>query len=136
MAWRLFVFGTLKRGFPLHARGLYDATYLGPYKTFECFPLVVAGPRFAPMLFNEPGVGFQVNGELYAVGDPTLARIDKIESLGKRGNLRVPIKVEPIEGGASVSAFAYMKARHLADPVHSGYLKTYDDHRFIAPKRR
>jgi len=59
MSQHVFVFGTLKKGFPLHERGLRDAMFLGSYSTRACFPLVIAGPRFAPMMFNEPGVGFR-----------------------------------------------------------------------------
>ncbi|WP_156751099.1 gamma-glutamylcyclotransferase family protein [Mesorhizobium sp. AA23] len=130
MLVNLFVFGTLKRGFPLHKAGLSGAACIGACRTRERFPMLIAGPRFAPMMFNEPGLGFHVRGELYAVDDRALAGLDRIESVGKPGNLRVPIEVEPIEGGPHVLAQAYMKSRRLADPVHSGYLDFYDDRRF------
>nr|WP_245418778.1 gamma-glutamylcyclotransferase family protein [Mesorhizobium sp. WSM3864] len=130
MRVNLFVFGTLKRGFPLHKAGLFGAASLGACRTLERFPMLIAGPRFAPMMFNEPGRGFHVRGELYAVDDRALARLDRIESVGQPGNLRVPIEVEPIEGGPHVLAQAYMKSRRLADPVHSGYLDFYEDRRF------
>ena len=35
---KVFVFGTLKKGFPLHDEGLQTATYLGPYRTVEKYP--------------------------------------------------------------------------------------------------
>ncbi|MCA0010541.1 gamma-glutamylcyclotransferase [Mesorhizobium sp. B294B1A1] len=127
---KLFVFGTLKKGFPLHGEGLSEAAFLGVYRTRERFPMLIAGPRFAPMMFNEPGVGFQVGGELYAVDDRALANLDRMESVGKPGNLRVLIEAEPVGGGAPVSAYVYMKTRHLAAPIHSGYLEDYDDRRF------
>jgi gamma-glutamylaminecyclotransferase len=130
MAHRLFVFGTLKKGFPLHARGLAGLAFQGIYKTLRRFPMFVAGPRFAPMMLNEPGIGFQVHGELYHVEEPDIARLDMIESVGKPGHLRVAIEVEPVEGGPIVPAFAYMKERHLAEPAHSGFLETYNDRRF------
>ncbi|MCA0002632.1 MULTISPECIES: gamma-glutamylcyclotransferase family protein [unclassified Mesorhizobium] len=79
---------------------------------------------------NEPGVGFQVGGELYAVDDRALANLDRIESVGKPGNLRVLIEAEPVDGGPPVSAYVYMKSRHLAAPIHSRYLKDYNDRRF------
>ena len=40
---KVFVFGTLKKGIPLHEEGLQGATYLGPYRTVEKYPMVVAG---------------------------------------------------------------------------------------------
>ncbi|MBZ9742012.1 MULTISPECIES: gamma-glutamylcyclotransferase family protein [unclassified Mesorhizobium] len=127
----LFVFGTLKRGFPLHARGLSGARFLGAYKTRQRLPMLVAGPRFAPMMFNEPGTGYQVLGELYSVDAKRLVKLDRLESIGKPGNLRECISVEPIEGGQPLLALAYFKARHLAEPVHTGYLDCYVDRRFI-----
>ncbi|MBZ9894091.1 gamma-glutamylcyclotransferase [Mesorhizobium sp. BR1-1-6] len=130
MMRKLFVFGTLKKGFPLHGEGLSEAAFLGAYRTRERFPMLIAGPRFAPMMFNEPGVGFQVGGELYAVDDRALANLDRIESVGTPGNLRVLIEAEPVDGGPPVSAYVYMKSRHLAAPIHSRYLKDYNDRRF------
>jgi gamma-glutamylaminecyclotransferase len=136
MTQKVFVFGTLKRGFPLHERGLSGATFLGDYRTRERFPMLIAGPRFAPMMLNEPGLGCHVLGELYEVDERTMADLDQLESVGQPGNLRVPIEVEPAGGGPALSAFAYMKARSLAEPAHSGHLELYDDWRFIAPDRR
>lgn len=56
----VFVFGTLKQGFPLHEQGLSSAEYIGTYKTRQRYPMLIAGSRFAPMMFNEPGVGLHM----------------------------------------------------------------------------
>jgi gamma-glutamylaminecyclotransferase len=134
---RLFVLGTLKRGFPLHSEGLSSATYIGAYRTSDRYPLVIAGPRYAPMMFDEPGVGLHVEGELYQVPWEAFPILDSLESIGKPGNLRIPIRVEPLIGGASCIALAYMKDRLLASPVHSGYLANYlRDDRFVRPDRQ
>jgi gamma-glutamylaminecyclotransferase len=118
----VFVFGTLKKGFPLHQKGLVGARFLGLYRTREGYPMLIAGPWFAPMMFDEPGAGLRVEGELYEVDDSTIAVLDQLESIGKPGNFRVEIETEPTESGAPCSALVYMKARELATPVHSGYL--------------
>ena len=131
----VFVFGTLKNGFPLHRRGLGDATYLGLYCTARSYPMLVAGPWFAPMMFYEPGSGMRVSGELYQV-DPALERLDRMESIGKAGNFRRRIRVVPARRGHSCEALAYFKARFLAVPVHTGYLRSYEDRRFVPPWRR
>ncbi|YCI03326.1 gamma-glutamylcyclotransferase [Ensifer sp. D2-11] len=131
VAQKVFVFGTLKRGFPLHDQGLSVATFLGVYRTRRRYPLLIAGPWFAPMMFNEPGMGCQVMGELYEVDDKTVEKLDGLESVGEPGNFRAAIEVEPIEGGPPCFALAYMKARELADPVHSDHLQVYEDWRFI-----
>lgn len=133
---KVFAFGTLKRGFPLHEEGLRGAIFIGLYKTRQRFPMLIAGRRFAPMMFNEPGTGFHVLGELYQVDEPTLAKLDSLESIGKPGNLRVRIDVIPVAYGPHCSALAYMKERRLAKPLHSGYLESYEDRRFIPFNRR
>jgi len=132
---KLFVFGTLKRGFPLHY-GISGARFFGEYRTVERFPMVIAGPWFAPMMLHELGSGHQVVGELYEIDETGLTRIDQMESIGQTGNLRILIDVAPIRGGMASRAFAYMKSRALADPVHSDYLTSYQDRRLIPPERR
>jgi gamma-glutamylaminecyclotransferase len=131
----VFAFGTLKKGFPLHEKGcLSQAEFLGAHRTRACFPLVIAGPRFAPMMFYEPGTGHRVRGELYRIDDRTLEVLDRLESIGKPGNFRFLIEVEPEKGGIHSWAVAYMKTRSLADPLHSNYLEVYEDRRFICPE--
>src|SRR4051794_9032822 len=132
---KVFAFGTLKRGFPLH-HGLAGARFLGEYRTIERFPMLIAGPWYAPMIFNEPGVGHWVCGELYEVDDACLSRLDEMESVGLPGNFRVAIEVVRPHGGAPCTAFVYMKSRALADPIHTDYLASYQDRRFISPEQR
>ncbi|AJD42599.1 gamma-glutamylcyclotransferase [Rhizobium sp. SEMIA 4085] len=136
MTQDVFVFGTLKKGFPLHEQGLSGAKFLGISRTRQCYPMLIAGPWFAPMMFNEPGIGHHVVGEHYECGEDTIARLDRLESIGIPGNLRVVIDVEPVAGGPICSALAYMKSRKLADPIHSDYLRVYEDRRFIPFDRR
>jgi len=95
--------------------------------------MLVAGPWFAPMMLNQPGKGLRVRGELYQVEDARLAAIDAIESVGKPGNLRLSVEVEPVIGGPALMAFAYMKAPELAMPAHTGLPRRLSDRRFIPP---
>lgn len=136
MVEKVLAVGTLKRGFPLHDQGLSDARYLGDYRTCASYPMLIAGPWYAPMVLNEPGVGRQVKGELYEVEHSTLMALDRLESVGKPGNFREPVEVEPVAGGPAISAFVYMKSRELAQPAHSGYLEVYDDRRFVPFEQR
>jgi gamma-glutamylaminecyclotransferase len=140
---RVFVFGTLKAGFPLHDEALGDTPKLCCGRTVDRFPMFVAGPWFAPMMMDEPGTGLQVLGELYEVDDHRLAAIDRLESMGKPGNYRVLILVEPLDPPAAASAgtapwpaYAYVKSRVLATPVHTDWLENYDDRRFVPFDRR
>jgi gamma-glutamylaminecyclotransferase len=136
-AARIFAIGTLKAGFPLHERGgLATARFLGAYRSVKPYPLLIAGRWYAPMIFDEPGIGRRVTGELYEVSAEGLANLDRLESVGAPGNFRRLIEVEPVNGGAAATAFGFMKARELAEPLHSGYLETYEDRRFIPPEAR
>ena len=111
----VFVFGTLKRGQPLHKCGLAGALLLDDYRTVEPFLLVIAEPWFAPMMFNEPGCRHHVFGEVYRIDASRLHKLDRLESLGKPGNFRIAIEVLPVAAGQPLRAFAYMKSRELAD---------------------
>jgi gamma-glutamylaminecyclotransferase len=133
---KLFVYGTLKRGFPLHAVGLTGQLFVGMYRTVINYPMVVAGPWFTPMMLNEPGRGFRVYGELYEVEISWLPALDAIEHIGEAGNFRASIEVEPVEGGACHDANVYFKARELANPIHTTYLEEYQDRRFVPPWSR
>ena len=129
----VFAFGTLKRGFPLH-HWLDGALPHGPARTVHPHPLVIAGPRFAPMMFPEKNRGLHVFGEVYSVDEVQLARLDQIESVGKPGNMRVPLCVMNLEAREIIEAQAYVKSREIAEPIHSRYLSEYKlDPRFVSP---
>jgi gamma-glutamylaminecyclotransferase len=132
----IFAAGTLKRGFALHEEGLTNATFGGRYRTIEAFPMVIAGPWYAPMILNQPGTGERIVGELYEVPMEILSGLDALESVGQPGNFRITVQVEPVDAGSRASAFMYVKAPVLASPVHSGFLYDYQDRRFIPPSRR
>ena len=69
--FRLFVYGTLMRGEPEHAR-LDGAQALGPATTEACFDLVDLGAE--PALV--PGGTTAVTGEVFAVPPAVLASVD------------------------------------------------------------
>jgi len=127
---RILALGTLKAGFPLHD-ALRGARFLGRFRTVEPFPMFVAGPWYAPMILDEPGTGLQIRGELYEIDDDVLAKLDALESVGKPGNFRRIVQVEPMSGGSALPAFVYIKARELAVPAHTGCLDDYQDRRFV-----
>jgi gamma-glutamylaminecyclotransferase len=128
--------GTLKKRFALHDRGLGSAKYLGTYRTVERFPLVVAGPWFAPMMLDQPGLGLQIRGELYEIDASGLAKLDVLESVGQPGNFRRMVQVEPLTSQSVCWAYCFTKAPELAQPIHTGYLEDYQDRRFVPPENR
>jgi gamma-glutamylaminecyclotransferase len=135
---RVFVYGTLKRGFPNHVPVMEHARYLGRCRTLEAYPLVIGGRWFTPCLLDEPGAGCQVLGEEFEVDEATLTALDALESVGKaRGYHRVQIAVEDAQGGQQRPCWAYLKRRADVPEIHSGPLAEYPpDPRYIVPARR
>ncbi|PZO79340.1 MAG: gamma-glutamylcyclotransferase [Mesorhizobium amorphae] len=130
----IFVFGTLKRGFPLHPK-LHNAAYMGPGRTVEAFPMYVAGGIRGPMMIDRPGRGLRVVGELFGVSPEQLDGVDEAEEIGKPGNFR---RLIPVVTAARqrLDALAFFKDERLARPRASGYLTHYHDGRFLPPKTR
>lgn len=138
MATTIFVYGTLKRGYPNAHIGMPQSTYLGEYRTVERFPLVIGGPWFTPYLINEPGSGFQVTGEVYKVGDAALRELDELESVHlPNGYRRIEIDVEPLSDPARVKAWTYLRARHTIEGIHAGPMEAYPlDPRYVPGPNR
>merc|ERR1719401_2219273 len=89
---RLFVYGTLKRGFTNYQRylGLAEergkAEFIGEAVTLESFPLVVRPAHMppatcGPVLMDCPGKGHPIRGEVFLVDDSTLEAMDILEGV-------------------------------------------------------
>ena len=63
---RVFVFGTLKEGFPNFAtnRGRRVA---GDFVTKERYPFYLVGERHSPWLIDQPGEGERIVGQVFEV---------------------------------------------------------------------
>ncbi|MDP4299341.1 gamma-glutamylcyclotransferase family protein [Leptothrix discophora] len=109
----LFVYGTLKDGFP--NRHLNTGRRVGGrYRTVRPWPLhVVQLPHEdrAPWLLDAPGTGLQVRGEVFEVDETDLQAMDRFEEVGlPTGYVRVAIELEAIDAGPSrLQAHAYLK---------------------------
>ncbi|XP_002520075.2 putative gamma-glutamylcyclotransferase At3g02910 [Ricinus communis] len=115
----IFTYGTLKKGFSNH--GLMqdlmrtgDAVYKGIHRTVDKYPLV-CGPYRVPFLLNLPGASgsHRVTGELYAVTQRGLSRLDELEGITRYHYERLPITVAPVkeDGDAVVEVEAYFAHR-------------------------
>jgi gamma-glutamylcyclotransferase (GGCT)/AIG2-like uncharacterized protein YtfP len=106
-SYPVFVYGTLKRGFPnagqLRAKSMFrgadvgnhvPTSYLGAATTVDCLPLVV-GPFHIPFLLDLPGRSgaSRVCGELYAVTPGALDFLDTFEGVPQRFYARVLLRV-------------------------------------------
>jgi len=128
MRHHLFVYGTLKKGFPNHDNYLGSAKLLGKYQTIEKYPLVLCGARYVPCMFFSPGEGHHVEGELYEVDDECLNRIDALERVADSdGYKRTVIRVGP-SGHPNQNireALAYFMLPEQITDRRSNDLKTY-----------
>jgi gamma-glutamylaminecyclotransferase len=84
MTHRLFVYGTLKRGYPNNPL-LEGSEFLGEAVTVLTYKAVavpaLVGTSF-PVIMPDPS-GKPVAGEIYTVDDATLARLDQLEREGR-----------------------------------------------------
>lgn len=133
----VFIYGTLKKGYPNHDEYLRSEKYLGKYRTIDCFPLVVANKWFAPILLQEPGVGKQVIGELYQVSESKLADLDRLEHTHQpKGYKRIVIEIQSIDKQQQLRVFTYMNERTHVTDISSEYLSEYTDRRYIPMAER
>jgi len=107
----VFVFGTLKDGFPNFAvnRGRRVGSV---FRTLERHPLLLVGARHVPWLIDSPGLGERVAGELYEVDAAALAAMDELEGVGRPdGYQRRTLRVQAATPGDDpvVLAQAYLK---------------------------
>lgn len=83
---RLFVYGTLKRGFYnhrvylQHAEQSKAAKYLGTATTCNRYSMKIVGERCVPALFEEPAET-AIQGEVYAITDSVLEAMDILEGV-------------------------------------------------------
>jgi gamma-glutamylaminecyclotransferase len=107
----VFVFGTLKQGFPNFA--VNQGRRVGSaFRTLERHPLLLVGERHVPWLIDSPGLGERVAGELYEVNAAALAAMDELEGVGRPdGYHRKGLRVQAATPGddAVVLAHVYMK---------------------------
>lgn len=128
MSRLVFVYGTLKKGFPNYAAYMQSAEFAGTCQTVEKYPLMLNGDRQVPCLVNTPGKGFAVSGELYRVDDNCLQRLDELEGLGRPGGyLRcaIDLLVNQGTGPRRCQAQAYLMKPETVDDPRSSHLAQY-----------
>ncbi|MCP4319868.1 MAG: gamma-glutamylcyclotransferase [Hyphomicrobiales bacterium] len=135
---KVFIYGTLKQGFPNHGAGLTSAAYVGRFRTVTAFPLVVGGKWFSPYLLDEPGQGQRVYGEVFQVSDDGLATLDRMEGTDNPlGYRRISVVVVAAEDGTALEAWTDVKDRAMLDGIHSKALAEYGlDPRYVVPAKR
>jgi gamma-glutamylaminecyclotransferase len=133
---KVFIYGTLKHGFPLFDKGLVGARYVGDVETVEPYPLYIAGSFYGPIMLDRPGEGLRVRGELFDIDEDRLRVLDELEDVDHKTSFLSTVEVTPVGGGIPSTAIGYMKTETWLDPIHSGYLADYQDRRFVPPWER
>ncbi|NP_001144083.1 Putative gamma-glutamylcyclotransferase At3g02910 [Zea mays] len=116
----VFVYGTLKRGFPNHSLLVASATpFVGAASTAEPASLII-GPYSVPFLLPTPASassGRVVSGELYAPSPAALAELDALEGTHIGVYERRPITVVVDGSGEVVQAEAYFAHPSYAEAL-------------------
>lgn len=110
----IFVFGTLKEGFPNFAvnRG---KRIPGEFITREKYPLLLVGERFSPWLILDQGSGFNVKGQVFCASDEALSAMDKLERTSEAdGYRRVELPVISEADDSEILVYAYTKSPEQA----------------------
>ena len=107
--YQVFVFGTLKEGFPNF--NINKASRVkGAFLTKKRYPLYLIGDRYAPWLVLDEGNGHQIRGQVFEVDDVVLADMDELERINQEdGYRRVELTVISEESGEEMTVFVYGK---------------------------
>ena len=124
----VFVYGTLKKGFPNHARYMQQARLVGTFRTRERFRLILNGSRYSPCMVAGTGQGHRVVGEVYDVDQAGLDMMDQLERIDRPdGYRRHRITVDGVDKSTADSqqVFVYLKAPEWVDDPRSESLEAY-----------
>jgi gamma-glutamylcyclotransferase (GGCT)/AIG2-like uncharacterized protein YtfP len=111
MTHRVFVYGTLKRGYPNNpmlegCEFLGEAVTVLTYKAVTVPAYKMVGTSF-PVIMPDPS-GKPVAGELYTVDDATLARLDQLEREGRSYDRVMIDATVPLSNGERLTTQAFI----------------------------
>lgn len=109
----LFVYGTLKMGFPNH-RFLDDGKFLGAAKTVEPYALYMYEH---PLVYADEAV-CPIQGEVYTISNATLEKLDHLQNHPTH-YYRSEIEVE-LESGKRMAAWIYMFPKNEGELISDG----------------
>jgi gamma-glutamylcyclotransferase (GGCT)/AIG2-like uncharacterized protein YtfP len=103
MTHRVFVYGTLKRGYPNNPL-LEGSEFLGEAVTVPTNKMVETS---FPVIMPDPS-GKPVAGEIYTVDDATLARLDQLEREGRSYDRVIIDATLPLSNGERLPTRAFI----------------------------
>lgn len=114
---RVFVFGTLKEGFPNFATNS-GTRVPGTFVTLDRYPLYLVGERHTPWMLDTPGQGEYVIGQVFDVDAEALERMDVLEQVGEPDGydrMQINVRSESAQIDTELPVHAYFKhPRNLA----------------------
>lgn len=127
MTHLIFVFGTLKDGFPNFSEN--EGTRVGGrFVTQTPYELYLVGPRYVPWMIADQGQGVPIAGEVYSVDDNGLARMDRLERVDEPdGYQRLSISATNTQTNESIETFVYLMRANQLDrsEIQAGPLPEY-----------
>ncbi|XP_045208474.2 putative gamma-glutamylcyclotransferase CG2811 [Mercenaria mercenaria] len=130
----IFVYGTLKSGEPNYNLMQDETSGMciprGVAYTKQKYPLVVASRYNVPYLLDKPGIGHNVQGELYEVDDAQLERLDRLENHPKfyiRKDVVVTRNKDDTSSGENIAAQAYFLVNFRPHLLELSMLESYKD---------
>ncbi len=127
MSQLVFVFGTLKQGFPNH-HYIAQQTLVGDFETEQAYPLYLVGDRYSPWMMDQAGSGTPVTGQVYKIDKETLSVLDELERTGfKDGYTRQQIAVRKLNATTRLQVNCYLKPawQLSAQAIRCGPLPSY-----------
>lgn len=119
--FKIFVFGTLKKGFPNFYlnNGIKQA---GQYITEQNYLFYLIGDRHTPCVYFDKNRGVPIQGELYHVNKKQLAVLDELERIHKPdGYVRTLVNIKNQQlSKQTIDAFIYLK---MADQINQNEIK-------------
>ncbi len=135
----VFVFGTLKEGFPNSSTNK-GSRVAGDFITINRYPLYLVGERHSPWLVLSEGKGFQVRGQVFTVDEATLGAMDRLERTHEvDGYRRVRVHVFSASTYEEIQVFVYVKPPQQLEGmlVQLGPIAEYElEHASLYQKRR
>ena len=113
---KVFVFGTLKEGFP-NFESNKGVRFRAEFRTTLSYPLFLVGERYSPWLILDSGNGYPITGQVFEVSNSALAAMDILERIKEPdGYQRVPIEVSCLATGEIILVWAYGKPKKRLRP--------------------
>jgi len=105
MKHNIFVYGTLKRGGSNHRR-MAGQQFVAAAHTKPIYRIYAIGDY--PAMVDAPQDGCSIEGEIWAVDNECLARLDRLEGLNEGLYKRVPIQLQPPHNTHAVEGYIYL----------------------------